>query len=72
MEHIARVVGKDPVEVRLLNLDSDKKIILQPMIEELSRTADYDARKRAVEVFNNVRFYIPAFLHLYRQDQAIL
>nr|XP_031846555.1 xanthine dehydrogenase 1-like isoform X1 [Nomia melanderi]XP_031846556.1 xanthine dehydrogenase 1-like isoform X1 [Nomia melanderi]XP_031846557.1 xanthine dehydrogenase 1-like isoform X1 [Nomia melanderi]XP_031846559.1 xanthine dehydrogenase 1-like isoform X1 [Nomia melanderi]XP_031846560.1 xanthine dehydrogenase 1-like isoform X1 [Nomia melanderi] len=53
MEHIARVVGKDPVEVRLLNMDPDQKTVLQPMIEELSRSADYDARKRAVETFNN-------------------
>ncbi|XP_015433474.1 PREDICTED: indole-3-acetaldehyde oxidase-like [Dufourea novaeangliae] len=53
MEHVSRVVGKDPLEVKLLNMHPDHKSILQPMIEELSKNSDYETRKTAVETFNN-------------------
>lgn len=55
MEHVAKAIGKDRVEVRLLNMLDEHKSMLQPMIEELCRNADYDTRKSAVEAFNNVR-----------------
>ncbi|XP_076639451.1 xanthine dehydrogenase/oxidase isoform X2 [Colletes latitarsis] len=53
MEHIAQTVGKDPLEVRLLNMDPIHKSMLQPMITELCKNADYDTRKKAVEAFNS-------------------
>lgn len=55
MEHIATTVGKDPLEIRLLNMDPTHKTMLQPLIDELMKITDYEMRKRAVEVFNNVR-----------------
>ncbi|XP_018363392.1 PREDICTED: xanthine dehydrogenase/oxidase-like [Trachymyrmex cornetzi] len=52
MEHIARVMKKDPVEVRLSNMNDVDKPILETMIKDLSKSADYEIRKRAVEIFN--------------------
>lgn len=54
MEHIAKVVGKDAIEVRLANMNPGDREVLQPMIEELMKTADYEKRKKAVESFNEV------------------
>lgn len=56
MEHIAKTLGKDPLQVKLANMSEDHKKILQPMIEDLTKNADYEMRKRAVEAFNNVCF----------------
>ena len=53
MTHIAKAVGKDPLEVRLLNMSDDHKRILQPMVEEFCKRVDYGMRKNAVEAFNN-------------------
>ncbi|XP_018304049.1 xanthine dehydrogenase/oxidase-like [Mycetomoellerius zeteki] len=52
MEHIARVTKKDPVEVRLSNMNDVDKTVLETMIKDLSKSADYEMRKRAVEIFN--------------------
>ncbi|XP_011334533.1 indole-3-acetaldehyde oxidase isoform X2 [Ooceraea biroi] len=53
MEHIARVLKKDPLQVRLANMHSDHKSAMETMINDLSKSADYEMRKRAVETFNN-------------------
>lgn len=53
MEHIARVTKKDPLQVRLSNMNDADKAPLEAMIRELSKSADYEMRKRAVEIFNN-------------------
>lgn len=53
MEHIARVTKKDPLQVRLSNMNDADKAPLEAMIRELSKSADYEMRKRAVEMFNN-------------------
>jgi len=53
MEHIAKVTKKDPLQVRLANMNDDDKAALDPMIKELSKSADYEMRKRTVETFNN-------------------
>ncbi|XP_025155411.1 xanthine dehydrogenase/oxidase isoform X3 [Harpegnathos saltator] len=53
MEHIARVTKKDPVQVRLLNMQSEHKSVLETMIKDLTKSADYEMRKRVVETFNN-------------------
>lgn len=53
MEHIARVTKKDPLQVRLSNMNEADKTALETMMRELSKSADYEMRKRAVELFNN-------------------
>ena len=53
MEHIAKVIKKDPIDVRLKNLKKDDSNV-QNMIEDLKITADFEARKRNVEDFNKV------------------
>lgn len=54
IEHIAKVTGKDPVDVRLANMDETDKAALQPMIEDLKKSSDFDTRRAAVKTFNNV------------------
>ena len=53
MEHIAKVVQKDPIDVRLKNLKEDDSNV-QNMIEDLKIKADFEERKRNVEEFNKV------------------
>jgi len=53
MEHIAKAIKKDPIDVRLKNLKKDDSNV-QNMIEDLKITADFEARKRNVEDFNKV------------------
>jgi len=53
MEHIAKVVQKDPMDVRLKNMKEDDSIV-QNMIEDLKIKADFEERKRNVEEFNKV------------------
>lgn len=53
MEHIARVTKKDPLQVKLLNMESEEKSILEPMIKDLCKSADYEIRKQAVDTFNS-------------------
>ncbi|XP_011061244.1 PREDICTED: xanthine dehydrogenase/oxidase-like isoform X2 [Acromyrmex echinatior] len=53
MEHIAKVIKKDPLQVRLANMNDEDKAVLESMIKDLSKSADYEIRKRAVETFNN-------------------
>ncbi|XP_018394483.1 PREDICTED: indole-3-acetaldehyde oxidase-like [Cyphomyrmex costatus] len=52
MEHIARVTKKDPVEIRLSNMNDVDKSVYETMIKDLSKSADYEVRKRTVEIFN--------------------
>jgi xanthine dehydrogenase molybdopterin-binding subunit B len=51
MQHIAKVVKKDPLQVRLNNMPSDDNVMPQ-MIKDLKYSADYDARKESVDKFN--------------------
>ena len=53
MEHIAKVIKKDPIDVRLRNLKQDDTNI-KNMIEDLKITADFEERKRYVEEYNKV------------------
>lgn len=53
MEHIARVTKKDPVQVKLANMNDTDKPVLEKMIKDLFKSADYDMRKQAVETFNS-------------------
>ncbi|XP_058788859.1 xanthine dehydrogenase/oxidase-like isoform X2 [Phymastichus coffea] len=52
MERIARVTGKDPLDVKIINMNPADKEALMPMIEELKKTSDYKQRKTAVDKFN--------------------
>lgn len=54
IERIARVTGRDPVEVRLTNMNDDVRKILEPMINEIKKTSEYDKRMRDVNKFNSV------------------
>jgi len=53
MEHVAKVIKKDPIDVRLKNLKKDDPNV-QNMIEDLKIKADFEERKRNVEEFNKV------------------
>ncbi|XP_014224706.2 xanthine dehydrogenase/oxidase-like isoform X1 [Trichogramma pretiosum] len=52
MERIARVTKKDPLEVRMANMNEDDKASLIPMIEELKKTSNYDERLFNVNKYN--------------------
>lgn len=52
MEHIARTTRKDPIQVRLANMNKEDKAKLEPMINDLIKSADYDMRKQNVDTFN--------------------
>lgn len=54
MEHISQATGKDPIQVRLNNMNATDKEILDKMITDLKTTSDYDARQRSIKIFNNV------------------
>jgi hypothetical protein len=51
MHHIAKVVKKDPLQVRLNNMHSDDNVMPQ-MVKDLEVSADYDARKESIDEFN--------------------
>ena len=53
MEHVAKVIKKDPIDVRLKNLKKDDPNV-QNMIQDLKIKADFEERKRNVEEFNKV------------------
>jgi hypothetical protein len=57
MQHIAKVVKKDPVQIRLNNMSNDDNAVPQ-MVKDLKMSADYDARKRSVDEFNQVGFSV--------------
>lgn len=52
MEHIAKVMKKDPVQVRLVNMNDADRATLETMIKDLSKSADFEMRKQNVEIFN--------------------
>ena len=53
MEHIAKEIKKDPVQLRMNNMDPNDNTIIQ-LIEDMKVTSNYEARKLSVEEFNNV------------------
>ncbi|XP_018360424.1 PREDICTED: LOW QUALITY PROTEIN: xanthine dehydrogenase-like [Trachymyrmex cornetzi] len=53
MEHIAKVTNKDPIEVRLANMNDIDKSVLKPMIEDLLKKANYDNSKSSAVWFNS-------------------
>lgn len=59
IEHIAHDIGKDPLSVRMRNLD--KKYPIENLIKEIKEKSDYDSRKAGVDTFNKVRHIICLF-----------
>lgn len=57
MERIARITGKDPLEVRMINMNDTDKQMLTPLIDELKKSSDYENRLIDIKKFNNVRKY---------------
>ncbi|XP_073980913.1 xanthine dehydrogenase-like isoform X2 [Rhodnius prolixus] len=51
MEHIANVVKKDPIDVRLANMVKEGNPIPQ-MIVDIKKLADYDKRSKEIDLFN--------------------
>lgn len=52
MERIAFTTNKDPINVRLLNVDPENKTIPK-LIKELKESSNYDKRQEEVKAFNN-------------------
>jgi xanthine dehydrogenase molybdopterin-binding subunit B len=57
MEHIAQTVKKDPIEVRINNMNKEDGQLLQ-MINELKASADYDERRQSIEGYNKASGFI--------------
>lgn len=64
MERIARVTGKDPLDVKMLNMNPMDKEMLTPMIEELKKTSDYEQRRAHIDKFNKVTAQINNILFI--------
>lgn len=54
MDHIAYTVGKDPLEVRLANMDPIAQAPLIGHIDRLIKWADIANRKKEIAQFNKV------------------
>lgn len=54
MEHIAKVTKKDPIEVRLANMNDMDKSVLEPMIKVLLNLANYNLK----ESIDNFSYHI--------------
>ncbi|KAL7046682.1 hypothetical protein ACKWTF_002689 [Chironomus riparius] len=50
MEHMARIVGRDPVDVRIENLTDDS--VFKTMMPEFIASVDYRKRKSEIDLFN--------------------
>ncbi|XP_055623208.1 xanthine dehydrogenase-like [Toxorhynchites rutilus septentrionalis] len=50
MEHIAHVVEKDPLEVRMLNISKENK--MYNLLPRFRADVDFDDRKQAIDMFN--------------------
>lgn len=53
MEKIAYHTGKDPLEVRLNNINQEPNYPIPEMINQLKNDADYEKRKKDVDNFND-------------------
>lgn len=54
IEHVAHELNKDPLELRIRNLD--KSYSIESMVTMLKEKADYESRKNDVNKFNSVCF----------------
>uniref|UniRef100_A0A0A9YL90 Indole-3-acetaldehyde oxidase n=1 Tax=Lygus hesperus TaxID=30085 RepID=A0A0A9YL90_LYGHE len=53
MEHVAFTVGKDPQEVRLVNM-GDEEVLLSNLMNSIKASSEYERRKREINAFNKV------------------
>jgi xanthine dehydrogenase molybdopterin-binding subunit B len=60
MHHIAKVVKKDPVEVKLNNMSNDDNATPQ-MVKDLIVSADYSVRKESIDEFNKASCFFSLF-----------
>ena len=54
MEHIAKVTKKDPIEVRLENLNPEDQSLAKSMVDEIIKSSDYRNRNATIKSFNEV------------------
>lgn len=54
MEHIAKVVDKDPVSVKLANINPEKNQPIPQMINDLKKSSDFEKRLQNIKSFNKV------------------
>lgn len=52
MEHVAHELGKDPLDVRVVNIDGQYPIL--NMITQIKEKSDFESRKKNVQDFNKV------------------
>lgn len=56
MDHIAYELNKDPIQVRLANVESSNDTMPQ-IVKEMKSISEYEERKKAVEDFNSVSYF---------------
>ncbi|XP_065165292.1 uncharacterized protein [Atheta coriaria] len=52
MEHISYVLGKDPVDVRIANLNVTQHPLIGTLMTDFLKWSDFRARRAAIETFN--------------------
>ncbi|XP_065075928.1 xanthine dehydrogenase/oxidase-like [Ochlerotatus camptorhynchus] len=50
MEHIAHVTGKDPLDVRMMNISKQNK--MYELLPKFRKDVDFDERRKTVDMFN--------------------
>lgn len=66
MDQIAYTIKKDPLEVRLANIDPKKEPEIIEYINDVKNWAEIDNRKKEIERFNKVRFVLRVSMNLHR------
>lgn len=64
MERIAKKLQKDPLEIKLGNMEKMDSP-LPNLIKELQQKCDYATRKAAVDTFNQVQYF--SHIQLYKK-----
>ncbi|KYN35640.1 Xanthine dehydrogenase, partial [Trachymyrmex septentrionalis] len=52
MDYITKVTDQDPIEVRLANMNNVDRSVLETMIRDLSKQANYHENKKSINDFN--------------------
>lgn len=53
MEHIAKIVKKDPLEVKFANMNKDETF-LRDLATETKQLAEFEQRQQKIKTFNDV------------------
>lgn len=56
MEHIAYTVNKDPIVVKLANLEPSEET-MPSLVKDMITCSEYEQRKKAVDEFNSVSLF---------------